>query len=569
MRSILRKRVCALRADDGYVMVVVMGVLLVATLFSVAALAAADKDVPQSRADVDRKAAIGAAEAGLAYYQYHLNEDNNFWAACTNVESPGATQPAPVNQAWNGTGSDPRVWRNVPGSTDQQYTLELLPAPGKTACDPNNPAASMIDPGTGTFRIRATGRSSANRNGRWTYRSVVSTFRRRGFLDFLYFTDFETSPPSVYASYGADAQAWAATACARYWRDGRGSQSYKTASGTTISCTAIQFAPGDAIRGPMHTNDNILICGNPTFGRTTDSSGNAVMDKIEVSDPNPPGYRNACSGSPNVVPSGNSLRIGTPVLTLPPSNSTLSTVVKPEYTFTGTTTIRLSGSTMTVSDYGGPNGAARNLGSMPFPDNGVIYVKQGSCGSSSYNATDPYNVPTGCAIAYVSGTYSKSLTVASERDVVVRPLPSDPDNSGLVRQSGSDAIMGLIGNDHVRVYHEVKNRTNGGYSCSEDLTTGSKTNIRIDAAILALNYSFIVDNYYCGSPLGNLTVNGVIAQRFRGPVGTGGSSGNSTGYVKNYGYDDRLVYRSPPYFLDPVQSAWQVVRYDEQVPATK
>lgn len=566
--SSLLSRIRALRAEDGYVMVTVMGVLLIATLFSVAALAAADKDAPQSRQDVDRKGALGAAEAGLGYYQYHLNEDNNWWAACTNVEGPSSTQQAPVNQAWNGSGSDPRVWRDVPGSTDQQYTIELLPAPGKTACDPANPAQSMIDPATGTFRIRATGRSSANRQGDYVYRSVVASFRRRGFLDFLYFTDFETSPPSVYARYGSAAQAWAASSCAKYWRDGRGSESFDTGS-TTLTCTAIQFAGGDAIKGPMHTNDSILICGNPTFGRTTDSNGNAVMDKIEVSDPNAPGYRNSCAGTPNIVPSGNSLKIKSPLLTLPPSNTSLTSVVKPEYTFTGTTTIRLSGSSMTVTDYSGAGGTVNGPRSMPFPDNGVVYVKNGSCGSSSYNSTDPYNVPNGCAIAYVSGTYSKSLTLASERDVVVRPLPSDADNTGLVRQSGSDAIMGLIGNDHVRVYHEVKNRSSGGFSCDEDFTTGSKQNFRIDAAILALNYSFMVDNYYCGDPLGNLTVNGVIAQRFRGAVGTGGSSGNATGYIKRYGYDDRLVYRSPPYFLDPVQSAWQVVRYSEQAPAAK
>jgi hypothetical protein len=149
----------------------------------------------------------------------------------------------------------------------------------------------------------------------------------------------------------------------------------------------------------------------------------------------------------------------------------------------------------------------------------------------------------------------------------VRPLPSDADNTGVIRKTGTDAMLGLIANDHVRVFHYPQTDTDS--ACEENLTNGSKRNIRIDAAILALNYSFMVDYYNCGDPLGQLSVNGVIAQRFRGPVGTGGSSGNSTGYVKNYSYDDRLQYRSPPYFLDPVQSAWQVVRYNEQIPAWK
>jgi len=80
----------------------------------------------------------------------------------------------------------------------------------------------------------------------------------------------------------------------------------------------------------------------------------------------------------------------------------------------------------------------------------------------------------------------------------------------------------------------------------------------------------VVDNYPCGNPLGNLTVTGAIAQKFRGPVGTFNSSKvRNHGYAKQYEYDDRLRYRSPPYFLDPVVAAWRVVRNNEQVPAAK
>jgi hypothetical protein len=75
-----------------------------------------------------------------------------------------------------------------------------------------------------------------------------------------------------------------------------------------------------------------------------------------------------------------------------------------------------------------------------------------------------------------------------------------------------------------------------------------------------------VDNFYCGATLGTLTVRGAIAQRFRGPVGTGGSS-VSTGYAKDYEYDDRLEYLSPPHFLSPIEAAWQVARQTEARPA--
>ena len=55
-----------------------------------------------------------------------------------------------------------------------------------------------------------------------------------------------------------------------------------------------------------------------------------------------------------------------------------------------------------------------------------------------------------------------------------------------------------------------------------------------------------------------MTVTGAIGQKFRGPVGTFGSG--NTGYIKNYTYDDRLRYISPPHFLDPVESAWHIQR---------
>ena len=82
------------------------------------------------------------------------------------------------------------------------------------------------------------------------------------------------------------------------------------------------------------------------------------------------------------------------------------------------------------------------------------------------------------------------------------------------------------------------------------------SNIEIDAAMLAIEHSFIVDHYDCGYSLGTLTVNGAISQKYRGPVGTTGG----TGYYKNYEYDDRLHYLEPPNFLDPIEPAWHIQR---------
>ena len=92
--------------------------------------------------------------------------------------------------------------------------------------------------------------------------------------------------------------------------------------------------------------------------------------------------------------------------------------------------------------------------------------------------------------------------------------------------------------------------------------TGSRlaNNLRIDAAILAIQHSFIVDHYDCGATLGELEVNGAISQKWRGPVGTNSGGSINHGYFKDYNYDDRLRYQEPPNFLDPVESAWHIQR---------
>jgi hypothetical protein len=83
-------------------------------------------------------------------------------------------------------------------------------------------------------------------------------------------------------------------------------------------------------------------------------------------------------------------------------------------------------------------------------------------------------------------------------------------------------------------------------------------NVTIDAAILAIAHSFIVDDYNCGAKRGTLKVNGAIAQKYRGAVGTTGSGGS--GYLKSYNYDSRLKYIEPPSFIAPEKTAWVIGR---------
>ena len=183
----------------------------------------------------------------------------------------------------------------------------------------------------------------------------------------------------------------------------------------------------------------------------------------------------------------------------------------------------------------------------------MIYVEQnaklGCCGIDG-PLEQEYNDPLGCAIAQVRGTYTKSMTIGSSADILI---------DGNLVKSG-DPVLGLVATNFVRVKHQTRN-------CAEPPTTPTPSNplcfvlpnLKIEAAILTLAHSFIVDNYNDGPTQGALTVDGAIAQRFRGPVGTFSSATGSivTGYSKTYKYDKRLRYRSPPFFLDPISAAWR------------
>jgi hypothetical protein len=123
-------------------------------------------------------------------------------------------------------------------------------------------------------------------------------------------------------------------------------------------------------------------------------------------------------------------------------------------------------------------------------------------------------------------------------------ITTTEDGSG--NPTGS-ATLGLVASDFVRVMHPASG-------------TGSTTSaVTIDAAILTLTHSFMVDNYDQGStqsPAPQLTVHGAIAQRYRGIVG----QVSGTGYLKNYHYDDRLHVILPPYLFDLSTAGWVVSR---------
>jgi Tfp pilus assembly protein PilX len=532
-----------LRDERGFAMYTVMALMLIGGIFLATALASATNDQPSSRFSQDRKTAYAAAEAGVEWYKFQLAQDNDLWNKCTTVPGPSA-----VNQEWNRTANptDTRTnWRTVPGST-AKYAVELLPASG-TACIASDGGKSMLA-SNGTFRVRSTG--VANR----TRRSIVATFRRPSFLDYIYFTDYEDMDPAVRGDNAL---------CA----------AYRPSRPSSLGCREITFGGGDKVLGPLHTNDSIQASGSPTFGAKSDDSIEIALDKpLTVNGGGTPVFTGTLRSPYDNIP-------------MPDNNGELDVPGAPAnggITLTGVNTIQLDAANhvikvwanmrpdQTYTPISATNPAWKAdiapTNTYPWPASKVLYDKAGAgCTSTDSPHSAVYtNDSAGCAELFVSGSYSDDLTIGSAGDIIVAPqkwVPNDAAHSNAASLDRvGDPVLGLISNNYVRIWHPT---TTSSGSCVNQSPT--QNNVSIDAAILAL-HSFIVDNWDCGK-LGTLSVDGAIAQKFRGPVGTGGVSA-TTGYVKNYSYDSRLRYRNPPEFLKPVKAAWKVMSEHEQVPAT-
>ncbi|MGE0066000.1 MAG: hypothetical protein AB7T48_01495 [Solirubrobacterales bacterium] len=525
------------KGEEGFTMIMTMiGLALIATLV-LAAVTAVGGEVGLTGYDLSQKRAYEAAKAGINDYAYNLHQDNGYWSRCTNVPAPSA-----VNQK----GSTAKR-RAVPGNSGATYALELIPATGQSTCDGTSLATATVsmleslEPWKGTFRIRSTG-FSGNAEA-----SITATFKPASFLDYVYFTQLETSDPVTYGSETAIKGAY--EQCAKTIQEGR---TTKKIPGTSQYCRTISFVGGDLIKGPLHTNDALVVCQEPTFGRT-------ASDPIEVSSP-PTGwystgddYLNAssnCTGKPKFV---GTYRTNSAVLIPPTTNSQLATIAEPQFRFSKQVKICLNGESMTVNT-SIKSGSQCNTGgtvlySGSIPENGVVYVSSGTCTGAYSPFLTTYPETSECGNVYVRGDYSGQLTIAAENDIVIE---------GNLNSTSSEGMLGLIANNFIRVYHPVKIAEN---SYSHELEckgneTGTPTNMEIDAAILAINHSFIVDNYDCGNSLGTLHVLGAISQKYRGAVGTTGG----TGYIKDYVYDDRLHTITPPSFIEPVQSDWVIGR---------
>ncbi|HEY6762994.1 MAG TPA: hypothetical protein VI318_26065 [Baekduia sp.] len=520
------------REDHGFTLVPVLTASLVLGMFSAAAWAAANGDIPLARNDQDRKSALEAADAGVQWYTHQLEQSTNFWATCA---------PSTQGVQLQGTRSS---WRSI-GVNNESFAVEVMRAPGKT-CNADKLDSTLLN--NGTLQIRVTGRYSSGK--KVVQRQQMASFRRDGFLDFVWYTKRETAPPASYNGTKLDPTV-IATNCDKV-RALRVNGN-DTSDATHPQCSIIDFWTGDNIHGPMHTeDDSFSVQGTPIFGRDAD-------DKIEVSGAGATTTTMySAHGSASVDTEGTKVAPGK-TIDPPKDNGALRNFA--DVIPAGNTCIQLVDGGMYVSDkltsWGGTINCPDKTGTYrALTDDTVVYVDNNTTCTNGYQKFQQYPKDT-CGNVAVWGTYSTNITIGSANDVIVY--------KSLTRKAGSDALLGLVANQFVRVYHPIK--YNGASTCdySTDNYYATPPVTEIDAAILATQGSFLNDNWFCGDPENKLTIKGTIAQYWRGAVGyTTGS--NRSGYDKDYWYDDRLKYRQPPQFLDAATSQWHILRQTEQSP---
>lgn len=582
--------------EAGVALITVFLIGLIALALSAAMITYALTSTPLARKSQDWNASLSSAESGVDDFLYRLGKDSEYgFYSSTNP-------PVPANPAFSG-------FTNVAGGSDEKDNQ------GKFKYDVVQPPTTTNG---GLVKLKVIGQVNK------TQRTFEAFLRRRSFLDFLYFTDFETKDPLTYdpsidgnTSGGVPQDTtWAGTNCGdRYGYDltvdpGVSATTSPNIPARNSECTEIRFISNDTIRGPLHSNDRIRIDGNPTFlGDTStnwnDTAGKRWVDVSSGSNSNPtfkdgpwlPAPVAPAVRDPNHDPKFKQ------TLKIPPSNQDLlndATTLGCVYTGPTKITFDPAGTISVVSpwtqDYylsGLAAGCYANGTAFTPPRDRIIYVKTapaacpyavlgaGSGGGHSPGIKYPPGLPVpivddltnGTQRAgyvgkydcrngdvFISGVVNGKLTIGAENDIVVAGDVTYQNTT-----AGSDDLLGLIPQNSVKVIHPVDCRTG---TCVDIAYSGFGSDgvTSVSAAMLAVGHAFTVQNYSMGGPRGTLSVFGAIAQKYRGPVGTGSASAIATGYAKDYRYDDRLKLRSPPHFLDPVKAAWEIKSIAETKP---
>jgi hypothetical protein len=324
----------------------------------------------------------------------------------------------------------------------------------------------------------------------------------------------------------------------------------------------IYWTTGDACYGPYRTNGKLYIMGTPNF------FGKVIHSKDIVPGDNygPVFWEGEFKESALSLPSGNTK------LSLIAQKQDHDNSIKQYYM--GRTCILFNGDKMTIRY---SIGDSNNLITMDIPDDCVIYVDGISSDANTNTIFDP-----SYGNVFISGCLDGRVTVAATNDIYITDYDpteydlskasetngltykntifkvisdsNNPDYGKVIQDPLGDDMLGLI------AAHDVCVLTKGWFSNGDIEKVSAVGDINVDAAIMAIKGSFKnSDGGYNPENNSKLIVRGSIIQNIRGIVGHDGSQG----YKKDYAHDPRMMYDSPPYFIEPANSGWKIDEWKE------
>ncbi len=585
----IRRRLRAARpvAEAGQALVIVLGMvgMLTAGVAALAQNAVAHQTL--IAADTLQHESFQALQAGIDEYLSAANSNPDFIICKASNETSGFCANA---LQFN-------TWTPVPGvsPTDGPPAWYWL----------GNPS---IDFATGNVSLTVVGASGYPHNYSFEQGSMALSAKNDFLLNVLWINYDQVDPVVVQQAYGLSSP----PTCYLYWASSTNPSKAANTLGPSgdNECIPVEFVTGDTLNGNVWIKDAIFVCGSPTFQAVHTMDPFLPSGTFTVEEP-------GCdTNNPTITdPAASTAGSATLNETIPATNASLVNVARADgCLFQGPTEITLNGTTMTVNSPDTPTGGPGLAGNdgldtagnpnqcMPtasnptptLPANGVIYVQ--NCPATDTGCTfDPMaNLgeagSTGPSFgdAIVQGTLTGPLTIATQNNVIIDGNLCYTSTDGCTQAPGSTLsggspntdMLGLVAQNFVELNHPVQlvctdyqfgqcySQTyqdmpvcgQAGASPAPACDLASPT---IDAVTLAMNHSFLVTNYSLGCPLGTLTVDGTLDMQWRGPVGAlyspdnpNCTSSNQSGYLKNYQYDSRLQYLSPPYYLNPGTPSW-------------
>jgi hypothetical protein len=308
-----------------------------------------------------------------------------------------------------------------------------------------------------------------------------------------------------------------------------------------IGSNPIYWMTGEVCRGPLHTQDNLYINGNPTF------EGKVTIYKKLTKEP---------GSSPNFV-LGYTEGVN---ITLPSDLTDLKNLgaaganypsgvnVFIQFQSDGKVTVR------TVLAGSGLDGWNRKAADGNTYGSGSTAIKACTTYASVNALTSSGVLLVNNSELHVKGVLNGRITLGAVGSGSIVMLDSsvvykDRPPTSLYPTNVSDDLLGIVCENDIRVTDTAHPSTSSGPSSPPNYTPANNNNnnsalgVNIDGSMFSLTGGFGAERYDTRGDCGYVRISGGIQQQGRDPVGL--MSSHQDGFKKDYAFDNRLYTERP------------------------